>query len=201
MKRWMFFAGCNCSVCVRRQVRNSTNGARTSSAVVIATAENVPSKWWSMAPPKSRFAAIRESIRNLSGQPAQWRRFECNSPLPSNAANFRFAGVDGRGRQQLIRDPRNGGAAVIRIEDPQGGSEGYTFDITWGGDFNYSPGGGNRLPPADRYPGGGPAASPPNRPSASARMPCGSRRARASADAQSNSATRASTTTPAATIG
>ena len=47
---------------------------------------------------------------------------------------FRFAGVDGRGRQELVRDPRNGGAAVVRIEDSQGGSEGYTFDLFWGGD-------------------------------------------------------------------
>src|SRR5258708_29843029 len=40
-------------------------------------------------------------LRNLAGQPAQWRRFECNGPMPSNPADFRFAGVDGRGRQQL----------------------------------------------------------------------------------------------------
>jgi hypothetical protein len=72
-------------------------------------------------------------IRNLSGQPAQWRRFECTSAMPGNAPNFRFAGVDGRGRQQLVRDPRQGGAAVVRIEDSQGGSEGYTFDLMWGG--------------------------------------------------------------------
>jgi len=78
-------------------------------------------------------------VRNLSGQPAQWRRFECTGPVPSNAADFRFTGVDGRGRQELMRDPRNGGAAVVRIEDPQGGSEGYTFDLTWGGNY----GGGN----------------------------------------------------------
>jgi hypothetical protein len=32
-----------------------------------------------------------------------------------------------------MRDPRQGGSAVVRIEDPQGGSEGYTFDIFWGG--------------------------------------------------------------------
>src|SRR5215813_2620197 len=70
-------------------------------------------------------------LRNLAGQPAQWRRFECNGPLPPNPIDFRFAGVDGRGRQQLVRDPRNGGAAVVRIEDPQGGSEGYTFDLFW----------------------------------------------------------------------
>jgi hypothetical protein len=86
-------------------------------------------------------------IRNLSGQQAQWRRFQCTSPLPSNPADFRFAGVDGRGRQQLTRDPRNGGVAVVRIEDPSGGSEGYTFDLTWGGSFRDAP------PPPQAFPG------------------------------------------------
>ena len=73
-------------------------------------------------------------LHNLSGQPAEWRRFECNAVMPPNPANFRFQGIDGRGRQTLMRDPRNGGAAVVRIEDPQGGREGYTFDIMWSGD-------------------------------------------------------------------
>jgi len=105
-------------------------------------------------------------LRNLSGQPPQWRRFECSGVMPANASNFHFAGVDGRGRQELVRDPRNGGVAVIRLEDPQGGSEGYTFDVTWdnGGngvgyppnDRNYNNGNprpGDRNPPAgDRYP-------------------------------------------------
>src|SRR5687768_5755121 len=70
-------------------------------------------------------------LRNLSGQPPQWRRFECNGPMPNNPASFRFKGIDGRGRQDLIRDPRNGGA-VVRIEDSDGGQEGYTFDLMWG---------------------------------------------------------------------
>jgi len=70
-------------------------------------------------------------LKNLSGQPPQWRRFECTSIMPANPVDFRFAGVDGRGRQQLIADPRNGGAAVVRIDDPDNGSEGYTFDLTW----------------------------------------------------------------------
>jgi hypothetical protein len=81
-------------------------------------------------------------LRNLSGQPPQWRRFECTGPMPANPANFRFAGVDGRGRQQLIRDPRNGGGAVVRIEDPDNGSDKYKFDITWNGS------GGGGFPPA-----------------------------------------------------
>src|SRR3954468_23291671 len=42
------------------------------------------------------------TLRNLSGQPAQWRRFECNAAMPVNPANFRMNGVDGRGRQSLI---------------------------------------------------------------------------------------------------
>jgi hypothetical protein len=73
------------------------------------------------------------NLRNLRGQPPQWRRFECNGVMPANPADFRFAGVDGRGSQRLVRDPRQGGAAVVQIEDPDNGSEGYTFDIFWGG--------------------------------------------------------------------
>ena len=72
-------------------------------------------------------------LRNISGQPPQWRRFECSAPMPPDPPNFRFQGVDGRGRQQLVRDPRGGGPAVVRIDDPDNGSEGYTFDITWAG--------------------------------------------------------------------
>jgi len=73
------------------------------------------------------------TLRNLGGASPQWRRFECTSPVPPNPDNFRFSGVDGRGLQQLVRDPRSGGAAVIRIEDPDSGPEGYTFDLVWGG--------------------------------------------------------------------
>ena len=95
-------------------------------------------------------------IRNIAGQPAQWRRFQCSGPLPRNPADFRFQGIDGRGRQSLLRDPRQGGVAVVRIEDPQGGSEGYTFDLIWGGGApgpGAFPGpGGDRGPDRDRAP-------------------------------------------------
>ena len=33
--------------------------------------------------------------------------------------------------EDAIRDPRNGGAAVVQIEDKSGGAEGYTFDLFW----------------------------------------------------------------------
>jgi hypothetical protein len=72
------------------------------------------------------------TLRNLQGQPPQWRRFECSQVLPDNPTGFRFQGIDGRGRQQLVQAPGNGRPAVVRIDDSGGGSEGYTFDILWG---------------------------------------------------------------------
>jgi hypothetical protein len=73
----------------------------------------------------------RATLRNITGQPPQWRRFVCNEPMPPNPAAFRFAGINGRGHQNLVRSPQGGGPAVVRIEDPQSGSQGYTFDIMW----------------------------------------------------------------------
>jgi len=87
----------------------------------------------------------------LQGQPAQWRRFQCNGRMPRNPANFRFQGIDGRGRVELIRQPSNGGVAVVRIEDPKGGTEGYTFDLEWsGGTDNYPGGPGSNSGPGYR---------------------------------------------------
>ena len=84
-------------------------------------------------------------IRTLSGQPANWRRLECSEPLPRDPNDFRFRGIDGRGRVQLIRDPRQGrGVAVVRIEDNKGGREGYTFDLEWRGGSNYGRPGNDR---------------------------------------------------------
>lgn len=69
-----------------------------------------------------------------SGQPASWRRFECSGPLPSRSNNFRFKGIDGRGRVNLVQDPNNNrGVAVVRIDDTGNGREGYTFDLIWQG--------------------------------------------------------------------
>ncbi len=76
-------------------------------------------------------------LRTLSGQQSTWRRMECNRPMPRAMDWFEFKGIDGRGRQTLIRDPRNnGGRAVVRIEDPKGGREGYTFDLIWRGGYD-----------------------------------------------------------------
>lgn len=81
----------------------------------------------------------RGFLRTLSGQPAQWRRFECSAPMPTNPGEFRFSGVDGRGRQELVQDPSRGnGAAVVRISDSSGGGQGYTFDLVWRGGGSFS---------------------------------------------------------------
>ncbi len=73
-------------------------------------------------------------LRTLAGQPATWTRMECTDPLPYQMTDFRFRGIDGRGQVKLAQDPRNNNAmAVIRIDDPKAGAEGYTFDIEWSG--------------------------------------------------------------------
>jgi hypothetical protein len=94
-------------------------------------------------------------IHTLGGSPATWRRFVCNQPMPVKPANFRFRGIDGRGRQTLIGDPFNSGVAVVRIEDPKSGREGYTFDLEWQGAAGPAGGPGYPQPgyPQQGYPG------------------------------------------------
>ena len=77
-------------------------------------------------------------IVSENGAPATWKRLDCNQPLPPNPANFKFAGVDGHGKQSLATDPNsNNGVAVIRIDNGnRRNNEGYTGDITWSGGVN-----------------------------------------------------------------
>jgi hypothetical protein len=82
-------------------------------------------------------------LRTLAGQPATWTRLECTSTLPANMTDFRFRGVDGRGNVKMLQDPRNNNSmAVIRIDDPRSGAEGYTFEIEWSGGSGTTPTGG-----------------------------------------------------------
>jgi hypothetical protein len=75
----------------------------------------------------------RAVLRTTGGYQAQWRRFQCNVPLPENPVNFRFEGIDGRGSQQLRQAAGAGRPAIIHIDDTRPGTEGYTFDIIWNG--------------------------------------------------------------------
>jgi hypothetical protein len=75
---------------------------------------------------------------SIDGAPVEWRRLDCNQPLPSSANDFDFKGVDGHGKQFLEQSPSgNDGVAVIRIDNARGEkggkAEGYTGDITWKG--------------------------------------------------------------------
>jgi hypothetical protein len=72
-------------------------------------------------------------LKNLSGQAPQFRAFDCSRPMPPNAPGFQFTVVDGRGRMELVRTPREGGPVVVRIDDPQPGQGEYRFEITWAG--------------------------------------------------------------------
>jgi hypothetical protein len=79
------------------------------------------------------------TLRNIWGQPPQWRRFECTGVIPANPPNFRFTGVEGRGSQELVRGLANGGVAMVRIQDPPGGAAGYTFELSWNSGPGYFP--------------------------------------------------------------
>lgn len=108
------------------------------------------------------FSGDRGFIRTLSGQTATWRRLVCTEPMPRDPVDFRFRGIDGRGHVQLVRDPLSArGRAIVRIDDPKGGREGYTFDLEWrgsGGRYGSGIGGGGIGGggfPGDRSPIGG----------------------------------------------
>ena len=73
-------------------------------------------------------------MRTIAGNPPRGAALACTDPLPYDMSDFLFNGIDGRGQVKLAQDPRNNnGIAVIRIDDPKSGSEGYSFDIKWSG--------------------------------------------------------------------
>jgi hypothetical protein len=65
--------------------------------------------------------------------------------MPANA-DVRL-NVNGRGRAQLVATPRNGGPAVVRIEDSDGGADLYRVELQWAAGFGaeqrQNPGWGN----------------------------------------------------------
>lgn len=104
-------------------------------------------------------------LATTGGQPAMWRRFQCNAPLPRNPFDFRLSNINGRGNVRLVQDPRNtGGRLVIRITDPQGGRGNYAFDLLWrgtgGGGGGWQPGPPPGSPGPDPGHGQGPGGFP-----------------------------------------
>jgi hypothetical protein len=108
----------------------------------------------------------RGLLTTLSGQNADWRRFQCTGPIPHHPREFSLVGLEGRGTLQLVRDPsRGGGRAVVRIDDPRGGRGLYSFDLQWRESKGWGPPPPPRpqlptpqLPVPGRGPGGMPSA-------------------------------------------
>jgi len=72
------------------------------------------------------------ALTTTGGAPAAWKRFDCNTPMPRNPADFRLVRLAGRGTQRLIQDPRNtAGRAVVQISDTKGGRADYSFELRW----------------------------------------------------------------------
>lgn len=93
-------------------------------------------------------------VRRITGQAGRDDGSECTQPLPqSYFSRFAFRGIDGRGEVKLVQEPRpgNGFVAIVSIKDKRGGTEGYTYELSWttdgtrysgsmGGGGNYSSG-------------------------------------------------------------
>ena len=72
-------------------------------------------------------------LRTISGLEAAWRGFQCTAAMPQLPVDLRLVTVSGRGNVYMLRDPRsNGGRAIVRIDDRQGGRANYTFELQWG---------------------------------------------------------------------
>lgn len=83
------------------------------------------------------------AFETVRGQRARDAGTECSQPLPSGdaLADFRWRGIDGRGRVELLEEPdrRNRFTAIVRIEDTKGGGQEHHFRLTW---RNLRPGSG-----------------------------------------------------------
>jgi len=77
----------------------------------------------------------RLGFETVRGRDARDEGSECSQAMPTGSAldNFRFRGVDGRGRVTLAESPTSGNryTARVRIQDTKGGDEGYTFKVEW----------------------------------------------------------------------
>ena len=76
----------------------------------------------------------RVMLRDISGHTPEVKQFECTSPMPLHPENFAFRTNEGRGHMDMVRDPRDGESAVVRIEDREGGPGLYRFSLVWGRD-------------------------------------------------------------------
>jgi hypothetical protein len=71
--------------------------------------------------------------RSESGLPVQNQQFDFTDPLPNAPVQVALAEVQGRGRVNLVQQPRpeNNYTAVVRIDDSKGGQSLYSFVLRW----------------------------------------------------------------------
>jgi hypothetical protein len=71
--------------------------------------------------------------QNQSGLPVQNQQFDFTDPLPNAPVQVVLAEVQGRGRVNLVQQPRpeNNYTAVVRIDDSKGGKSPYSFILRW----------------------------------------------------------------------
>lgn len=74
---------------------------------------------------------VQTEIR--SGAPVQRERYEFSDPLPAVGVSVELEVIEGRGRVQLLEQPRpnNDYAAVVRIDDSDRGASRYVFELRW----------------------------------------------------------------------
>jgi hypothetical protein len=72
-------------------------------------------------------------IRHEKSRPITDASFDLPSPLPFSPVNVQLRRVRGRGRVQVIQEPSrsNDYTAGVLIEDDQGGSDLYEFELLW----------------------------------------------------------------------
>jgi hypothetical protein len=80
-----------------------------------------------------RIQRNRAYAENVNGLPVQRQRYDFSDPLPRASVNLDLNVLNGRGRVRIVETPRqyNDYTAVVRIDDNDGGSDNYRFELRW----------------------------------------------------------------------
>ena len=84
---------------------------------------------------RSRFRATRAGCARYPEIPRAGAAWNAINRSPQNPQGFRLGGVDGRGRQTLLRDPSTIAGESRRPDrgPPGAGTKAIRFDLEWGG--------------------------------------------------------------------
>jgi len=71
------------------------------------------------------------TLRNVTGYPPRWQRFECTGPMPASGVDLRLRAIEGNGEVKLTRDSFVPGVSVVRVTNLEGGDRLFTFEVSW----------------------------------------------------------------------